>query len=131
MSGKRSDKSLILGLYEKFVSGSHEAETGTTKYAPDTQTLYTNPLAVHSSIGNSAAVRNEIAVNSGFYERLAREDVHYIVVKDLNLLPGTEVIFREVDGLKQTGRYIVKRILHIATPLDVEGLMAGYYILSW
>jgi hypothetical protein len=72
--------------------------------------------------------RTEIAVQKDVFSKVSHNDWKAFVIKNTGLRVNDTLVFRELDGLTQTGQFQIKTVEYI---IKDSGLKDGYVVAGW
>lgn len=122
---KNTKENLINELY-KTTTGKEYKKYGDSRFVERTNTLSGNPVELEET-EEAREKRTEIMLQKPEYYDLQTKKCRCAIVKaDLHV--GDTLVIRELDGLSQTGMYLVQKVEHV---LRGTGLKEGYVIACW
>lgn len=72
--------------------------------------------------------RTEIPVEKDVYNKIMHNDWRSYIVRNTDLRLNDTLVFRELDGLTQTGQFQIKTVSYI---IREPGLKEGYVVAGW
>ncbi len=72
--------------------------------------------------------RIEVPIDKDIYRRISHNEWRAYMIRNTKVHPNDTLVFRELDGLTQTGQFLVRTVEYV---VKGEGLKDGYVVAGW
>ena len=118
----KTKRSLIQELGSQYVTKKPETDS---RYIERTGSLTGKDPSLANSDRES---RIEVPVDKDIYRRISHNEWRSYMIRNTKVHPNDTLVFRELDGLTQTGQFLVRTVEYV---VKGEGLRDGYVVAGW